>query len=228
MLESLRSLADPAASGAMLLSLKTLAVAAPCLAVAGVGLGYALGRGRGTWASCLDFLVTLPLVFPPIATGFLLLLLLGRRSAVGGFLASRAGVEMVFSFWGVALAAWLAGLPLIVKPVQAAIRRETGRLVEAAYVLGKSRTATFLRVVLPSIRRSVWVGLFLALARCLGEVGITLMLGGNIVGKTNTVSLEIYNAVFSGEYDRALALVLVLGLVSLALVAATRRLSAGD
>lgn len=225
MLEALRTLAEPAATGPLLLSLKTVAVAAPCLAACGVGLGYALGRSRGTWASILDFLVTLPLVFPPIATGFLLLLLLGRRSALGGLLSSLAGVEVVFSFWGVALAAFLAGLPLIVKPVQAAIRRETGRLVEAAYVLGKSPAVTFFRVVLPSIRRSVWVGLFLALARCLGEVGVTLMLGGNIVGKTNTVSLEIYNAVFSGEYDRAMALVAVLGLTSLVLVAATRRLA---
>ena len=209
----------------MLLSLKTACAVAPLLAATGVGLGYALGRMRGPWASALDFLVTLPLVFPPIATGFLLLLLLGRRSAVGGLLEDVAGVKIVFSFWGVALASYVAGLPLIVKPVQAAVHRETGRLVEAAYVLGKSPTQTFFRVVLPSLRTSVCAGLFLALARSLGEVGVTLMLGGNIQGKTNTVSLEIYNAVFTGEYDRAYALVLVLGALSLALVAATRRLS---
>lgn len=225
MLDVIGALSDPAVAGPMLLSLQTAAVAAPCLATVGVCLGYVLGRGRGPWISALDFLVTLPLVFPPIATGFLLLMLLGRRGLLGSLLSERLGVEFVFSFWGVALASFVAGLPLIVKPVQAAVQRETGRLIEAAYVLGKSRFTTFLRVVLPSIRRSVCVGLFLALARSLGEVGVTLMLGGNIVGKTNTVSLEIYNAVFTGEYDRAFALVIVLGIVSLMLVASTRRLA---
>jgi molybdate transport system permease protein len=225
MLETLRLLTEAGAVGPMLLSLKTALVVAPALAVVGVGLGFVLGRWRSPWASALDFATTLPLVFPPIATGFLLLMLLGRRSAVGGALAQATGIEIVFSFWGVALASFVAGLPLIVKPVQAAIRRETGRLVEAAYLLGKSPTTTFFRVVLPTIRKSVGVGLFLALARSLGEVGVTLMLGGNIVGKTNTVSLEIYNAVFTGEYDRAFALVIVLGLVSLTLVSATRLLA---
>lgn len=224
MFEFLRTLAEPAAVGPMLLSLKTAAAVVPCLAVTGVGIGYALGRSRGVWASMLDFAVTLPLVFPPIATGFLLLMLLGRRGILGGMLSS-VGMEFVFSFWGVALASFVAGLPLIVKPVQAAIKRETGRLVETAYVLGKSPLATFFRVVLPAIRRSIFVGLFLALARSLGEVGVTLMLGGNIVGKTNTVSLEIYNAVFTGEYDRAFTLVIALGLVSLCLVLTTQRLA---
>ena len=173
----------------------------------------------------VDFVVTLPLVFPPIATGFLLLMLLGRRSFLGGLLSRVAGVEIIFSFWGVALASCVAGLPLVVKPVQAALRRETGRLVETSYMLGKSPWTTFLRVVLPNIRKSVMVGLFLGMARSLGEVGVTLMLGGNIVGKTNTVSLEIYNSVFTGEYERAFALVIVLGVVSLGLVTATRMLA---
>ncbi len=225
MFDFLRLLAEPSAVNPILLSIKTAAVTAPCLALAGVALGVALGRKRGAWVSALDFAVTLPLVFPPIATGFLLLMLLGRRGLLGGSL-SEAGIEIVFSFWGVALASFVAGLPLIVKPVQAAIKRETGRLVEVAYVLGKSPLTTFFRVVLPAIRRSIYVGLFLALARSLGEVGVTLMLGGNIVGKTNTVSLEIYNAVFTGEYDRAFALVIVLGVVSLGLVLMTRRLAA--
>ncbi len=109
--------------------------------------------------------------------------------------------------------------------LQAAIKRETGRLVETAYVLGKSPLTTFFRVVLPVIRRTFFVGLFLALARSLGEVGVTWMLGGNIVGKTKTVSLEIYNAVFTGEYDRIFALVTGLGLVSLCLVLTTQRLA---
>lgn len=216
----------PGALGPMLLTLKVLCVAAPLLAVFGVGAGYALGRWRGRASALVDFAVTAPLVFPPIATGFLLLLVLGRRGIIGGFLSRDLGFDVIFSFWGVVLAAFIAGLPLIVKPVQAAVKGDTGRLIEAAYVLGKSPLTTFFKVTLPSIRRGAAIGMFLAVARAMGEVGVTLMLGGNIVGKTNTISLEIYNAVFTGEYDRALALTLVLGAASLVLLLATRRLSA--
>ena len=197
----------------------------PLLAVIGVGLGYMLGRCRGRLVSLLDFLVTLPLIFPPIATGFLLLILLGRRSLIGTVLKSTLGVEMIFSFDGVVLAAFIAGLPLIVKQVQAAVRKETNRLIEVAYVLGKSPGATFFHVILPSLRKSIAIGLSLAFARSLGEVGVTLMVGGNISGRTNTISLEVYNAVFTGEYERAFILVSLLGTISLVLIVLTRWLA---
>ncbi|WP_027185991.1 molybdate ABC transporter permease subunit [Desulfovibrio inopinatus] len=219
-------LSQPGTVGPIVLSLKTACVVTPLLAIFGIGLGYSLGRWRSPLASIVDFLITLPLIFPPIATGFLLLLLLGRRGPFGEILSHAFGLDIVFSFWGVSLASFVAGLPLIVKPVQASLRREIGRYIEAAQILGKSRITIFFRIVLPLLRKNIGVGLFLALARSMGDVGITLMLGGNIVGKTNTVSLEIYNAVFTGDYERAFILVIILGVVSLALVAATRRLSA--
>jgi len=197
----------------------------PMLAVCGVALGYLLGRRQGQWISVIDFFVTLPLIFPPIATGFLLLMLLGRRSMLGTFLHNAFGLEIVFSFWSIVLASFIAGMPLIVKQVQAAIRGETSRLIEASYVLGKSPSTTFFRVVLPSIRKSIAIGLSLAFARSLGEVGITLMLGGNISGRTSTISLEVYNAVFTGEYHRAFVLVFLLGTITLLLICLTRRLA---
>ncbi|MEF2145958.1 MAG: ABC transporter permease subunit [Desulfovibrionaceae bacterium] len=206
---------DAAILGPFLLSAKVAAFTLPLLLVFGVVLGYVLGRWRTPLTIALDFVVTLPLIFPPIATGFLLLLLLGREGWLGKPLKGLLGLEIIFSFWGVALAAFIAGLPLVVKTVQAAIRNETLRLMEVSSVLGKSGTETFLRVTLPSIRKSIAVGLFLALARTLGEVGITLMLGGNIVGRTNTISLEIYNAVFTGEFHKAVVLATILGLASL-------------
>jgi len=218
-------LQDPATLRCIHLSLKITGITMPLLAVSGVSLGYVLGRGKGRWIAFLDFLVTLPLIFPPIATGFLLLMLLGRRSMVGALLKNTLGVEMIFSFWSVVLAAFIAGLPLIVKQVQAAIRKETNRLIETAYMLGKSPTTTFFHVILPSLRKSITIGLSLAFARSLGEVGVTLMLGGNIAGKTNTISLEVYNAVFSGEYERAFVLVALLGSVSLLLIFLTRWLA---
>jgi len=221
----LHFLADPATRQCIYLSAKVAAVSMPILAIWGVGLGYLLGAGKGRWLPLLDFLVTLPLVFPPIATGFLLLLALGRRSVVGIWLKQSLGVEIIFSFWGVVLAACVAGLPLIVKQVQASVRRETTRLVETALVLGKSPCSIIFRVILPSLKTSIAIGLSLAFARSLGEVGVTLMLGGNIAGRTNTISLEVYNAVFTGDYERAFALVILLGLLSLALILLTRYLA---
>jgi molybdate transport system permease protein len=152
-------------------------------------------------------------------------MLLGRRSVIGTVLKTTLGVEMIFSFQGVMLAAFIAGLPLIVKQVQAAVRTETNRMVEVAYVLGKSPSETFFHVILPSLRKSIAIGLSLAFARSLGEVGMTLMLGGNIAGKTNTISLEVYNAVFTGEYERAYILVTLLGTISFALILSTRWLA---
>lgn len=211
--------------GPLWLTARIMLLTAPLLLILGVAFGYYLSRGRSRLTSLLDFLLSLPLVLPPIATGFGLLVLLGRHGPLGRLLGSWLGVEVIFSFWGVLAAAVVAGLPLMVKPVQAAVRGEVLRFMETSAVLGKSEAVTFLRVVLPCIRKSVLAGLFLALGRAMGEVGVTLMLGGNIVGRTNTVSLEIYNAVFTGEFERAAALSLLLGAIALGILLLLRRLA---
>ena len=122
---------------------------------------------------------------------------------------------MVFSFSGLMLAAFIAGLPLIVKPVQSAIEGAAKELMEASFAVGAGKIATFYHVVLPTIKSSVIAGLILAFGRSLGEVGISLILGGNIVGKTDTVSLSILNAVLDGDFDRAWALSALLGVIAL-------------
>lgn len=218
-------LLDPVAGQAALLTLKVLGIATGLFVLLGIPLGAWLGRSRSRLSQAVEFLVSLPLIFPPIATGFILLLLLGRRGPLGRLLAEGLGLEIIFSFWALVLAAFITGLPLMVKPIQAAFREEIQRLVELAQVLGRGRWRIFLRVVLPNIRRSVTAGLFLAVLRSLGEVGVSLMLGGNIVGRTNTVSLEIYNAVFSGEYVRAAWLTALLSVASLGAVLLLRRLT---
>lgn len=226
-LESIQAvLAEPLVAQALCLTAEVALATLAIHLVAGLALGYALAQrgwfGRG-W---VDALVTLPLVFPPVATGFVLLLLLGRRGLVGSWLGEYWAIEVVFSFWGVLIASVLAGLPLVVKPIQSALEAVSGRLAEAARVLGKGELEIFLRVLLPNIRGALVAGLVLGLGRSLGEVGITLMLGGNVGGRTTTVSLEIYNAVSGGEFERAAALSLVLGLVSLGLFAVLKRLGA--
>ncbi|THF56892.1 molybdate ABC transporter permease subunit [Pseudothauera rhizosphaerae] len=192
---------------------------------AGLALGALLARPGWPGRGALDALVTLPLVFPPIATGFALLLLFGRRGPVGGWL-DAVGVEIVFSFWGVLFASFIAGLPLVVKPVQAALESASARLAEAARTLGKNEVQIFFHVLLPNVRRALAAGLVLGLGRSLGEVGITLMLGGNVIGRTNTVSLEIYNAVSGGDFQRAAVLSALLGVLTLAMFWGLRRLGA--
>ncbi len=213
---------DQGTRGPLLLTAKVLALAGAMQLIAGVLTGYYLTTRKTFLREVVDFLVTLPLVFPPIATGFALLMLLGRDGLLGQWL----GLDFIFSFKGVVLASFVAGLPLVVKPIQAALSGDMRRLAETAYVLGKGRWQTFILVLLPNIRRNVAAGMLLALGRSLGEVGITLMLGGNVLGKTNTLSLEIYNAVFSGEFDRAFVLSCMIGIVSMLMFVFLKRLSA--
>ncbi|MHC1710971.1 MAG: molybdate ABC transporter permease subunit [Solidesulfovibrio sp.] len=211
----------------IVLTLQVMAVATPVYFLVGVPLGYLLGRGRGRTVAVLDFLVSLPLVLPPMAVGFFLLLLLGRKGPLGGPLLHLLDLEIIFGFPGLALAAVTAGLPLMVRPVQAAVRGELMRLVELSAVLGKGSFTTFVRVVMPHCRKSIAAGLFLAMGRALGEVGVSLLLGGDIIGRTNTVSLEIYNAVFTGEFGKAGILSGLLALVSLVLTFALKRTGRG-
>lgn len=219
-------LGEPAVVDALRLTAEVALATLALHLLLGLALGYALARPGWFGRGLLDALVTLPLVFPPVATGFLLLMLLGRRGPLGAWLGEAWGVEVVFSFWGVLIASLVAGLPLVVKPVQSALESLSARLGEAARVLGKGEPEIFLRVLLPNIRGPLAAGLVLGLGRSLGEVGITLMLGGNVSGRTTTVSLEIFNAVGGGEFERAAVLSLLLGLVSLALFAVLRRLGA--
>lgn len=219
------ALHDPALIYPATLSLQIAAATLVLHFVIGTLLGWALAKPAWPGRTLLDALITIPLVLPPIALGFFLLLLLGRRGPLGQWLDSSFGLSFVFSIEGVLLASVIAGLPLVVKPIEAAIASVSRSLGEASATLGRNEWETFVYVILPNIRGAIAAGLVLGTARSLGEVGITLMLGGNIVGKTNTISLEVYNSVFNGEYSRAAVLSVLLGLVSVAVFALLRKLS---
>lgn len=201
------------------LSAKMLGIVALLLIFIGIPLAYFLSKETLKYKWLLESLVTLPLIFPPIAIGFLLLLLLGKNGWIGSFF-DHIGIRFIFDFNGLVVAGFVAALPLMVKPLQSAIELFPKSLKEAAYVSGKSSFYTLVFVILPCIKKSLAAALLIALARALGEVGITLMLGGNIVGKTDTVSLAIYNAVFDGEYAQALRLCMILIVISLGIFAA--------
>ncbi|CAG8999875.1 MAG: Sulfate transport system permease protein CysW [Candidatus Celerinatantimonas neptuna] len=207
----------------IILTAKTCIMAVVLLALFGVILGYILARNKNIVTTVVDFIITLPLVFPPIGTGFILLLLLGRNGLLG-----KAGLhpDIIFTEKGVYLAAFIAGLPLVVKPVQSAMEQDVFKLADAARTLGKNELQTFFLVIIPSVKRSLSAGLILAAARSLGEVGITLIVGGNLMGRTNTISLEIYNAVMDANFHRASILCVILGVISLAIFVLLRKVSA--
>ena len=130
----------------------------------------------------------------------------------------------MFSFPALVLAAFIAGLPLVVKPIQSAIEGQARELIEVSYTLGKGKWETLFLVVIPVIRRHLVAGLTLGVGRSFGEVGITMMLGGNILGSTETLSLAIYNCVLDGDFDCATRLSVLLGVLSLSLFGLLRKL----
>lgn len=205
------------------LSLGVLAASLALQLVIGTALAWLLARRDFAGRGLLDALVTLPLVFPPIVLGYGLLLLLGRQGALVRWLPPAWQPEIIFTATGLVLAAFVAGLPLMVKSVQAALGSVSPRLHEAAALLGHGRWSVFWRIDVPLARRGVVAGLILAAGRSLGEVGLSLMLGGNIAGRTETLSLAIYNHVLDGNAGCANTLSLLLGAVAWAAFWALRR-----
>ena len=194
----------------LVLSIKVILCQGALLIVFGLALAYYLAFGKAKFKAILEMIVTFPLIFPPIATGFLLLYLLGKNGIVGKAL----NLEIIFSFKALVLAAFIASLPLFVKPVASALGSLSKSLSEAAYSLGKDKFQTAIFVLFPCVAKSVAAAFILAISRGLGEVGITLILGGNIIGKTDTISLAIYNAVYDGKSDETLILSLILVVLS--------------
>ena len=211
---------------ALELSLRVAVLATVVNAVVGIPLAYALARRRFRGKAVLDLLVTLPLVLPPTVTGYYLIVLLGRRGWLGAPLYQATGWTVAFTWYAAVIAATVMALPLLVRTARAAIESVDRDLEKAAYTLGRPEWRTALEVTLPLARNGILAGLVLAFARALGEFGATLMLAGNIPGRTTTVPLAIYTAVQTGESGTALALVGILTALSCVVLIAAGRLGA--
>ncbi len=211
---------------AIWLSIKVSIVATTLNAAIGIPLAYLLARRRFWGRGAVDVLVTLPLVLPPTVTGYYLIVLLGRRGVLGAPLYEATGWSVAFTWYAAVIAATVMALPLLVRTARAAIESVDQNLERAAFTLGRPEWRTALEVTLPLARNGILAGLVLAFARALGEFGATIMLAGNIPGKTQTLPLSIYTAVQTGEAGQAMALVAVLTLLSCAVVVASARLGA--
>jgi molybdate transport system permease protein len=217
---------SPDQLSAIWLSIKVSIVATLLNAAIGIPLAYLLARRRFWGRAAVDVLVTLPLVLPPTVTGYYLIVLLGRRGVLGAPLYEATGWSVAFTWYAAVIAATVMALPLLVRTARAAIESVDPNLERAAFTLGRAEWRTVLEVTLPLARNGILAGLVLAFARALGEFGATIMLAGNIPGKTQTLPLSIYTAVQTGEAGQAMALVAVLTLLSCAVVVASARLGA--
>lgn len=204
---------------AIALSLRLAAATTTVLIVLGMPLAawLALSPRRGRWV--VDAIVALPLVIPPTVLGFYVLVSLGPRSPIGHAYEALVGGPLVFSFEGLLIASVFYSLPFAVQPFAAAFAAVDRSLIEAAWCLGASRAKTFFRVIVPLARPGIIAGAVLSFAHTIGEFGVVLMVGGNLPGRTRTVSVSIYDDVQALDYARAgrtAALLLVFSFVVLA------------
>lgn len=210
---------------ALRLSLQVASIATLVVSVTGIALGFILAKRNFRTKELLDSILTLPLVLPPTVTGYYLLVLLGRRGLLGQYIYKLTGWTVTFTWQAAVIAASVIALPLMVKSARAAIESVDPQYEIASYTLGKSEFQTFLRITLPLAKRGIIAGIILSFTRALGEFGATLILAGNIPGKTQTMPLAIYEAVISGEDVRAQMLALLLTVVSVAVIYITNKLS---
>ncbi len=175
----------------------------------GLATAWLLARKDWPGKSICETLVALPLVMPPVATGLILLKLLGRRGTIGSFLHDTLGLDVVFTWRAVLIALGVMSFPLLVRSARVAFEEVNPRLEQIARTLGAGEWRVFLTITAPLAARGIAAGLLLAFARALGEFGATIMVAGNIPGQTSTLSLAIFQSVELGEDEHALGLLAV-------------------
>ena len=220
---------SPEEWAALRLSLQVAVVATLVVLPLAIAIGYLLARCDFIGKSAIETLVYLPLVLPPVVTGYLLLIAFGRQGIIGRWLTEWLGIQLVFDWKGAALASAVMALPLMVRTIRLAIADVDVRFEQAARTLGLGPLETVLRVTLPLARRGLSAGAVLGFARSMGEFGATIMIAGNIPGQTQTAPLYIYSELNApGGFEQGLRLVVVSVLVSAAALALSERLERGS
>ena len=208
----------------LLLTLKVAGLATLAAFLAGVALASFLARFRFWGKEWLDAVFTLPLVMPPTVLGYYLIVLIGRNGWIGRWLYEALGITLMFTWQGAVIASTVVSLPLVFKAARSAFESVDPNLEKAARTLGLSETGVFLRVSLPLAWRGIMAGTMLAFARAMGEFGATLMVAGNLPGKTQTLSLAVYDAVQAGNDRLAFVLVLITSLVCMVVLVSSGRI----
>jgi molybdate transport system permease protein len=202
----------------------TAACATALVLPIGVGVAWTLARRRFPGRALLEVLVSLPLVLPPVATGLLLLHLVGRRGLAGRWLEA-AGIEVVFTWKAVVLAMAVMALPLVARTARAGFEQVNRRYEQIAASLGARPLRVFFTISLPLAKRSVMAGAILGFSRALGEFGATIVVAGSIPGRTQTIAVAMYGDIMAGQDGRAFWLLLVAAVVAFAGVWLANRLT---
>ena len=208
----------------LILTLKISIISMVTVLIVGVWISYLLARRDFTGWWVVDVVTTMPLVLPPTVTGYLLVILLGNNSIIGRYIYNVTGTGILFTWQAAVIAAFVVSLPLMVKTATAAIEAVDRNLEYASYTLGRSEWETAIFITLPLAKKGILAGCILSFARAVGEFGATLMVAGNIPGKTNTMSLSIYGAYQAGNNELADLLVVILIVMSLGTIAAAGKL----
>ena len=204
----------------LIISLKVAGLATVMTFFLGIALAYGVLQLRSRLASTIaDAVITLPLVLPPTVVGFFLLLLLGKRSAIGSALLAL-DLPLVFTWRAAVIAAVIVSLPLMYRTARGVFEALDRNMIHAAQTLGVSNGRIFRRIIVPNARHGILAGLVLSFARALGEFGATIMFAGNIPGRTQTMSTAIYAAVQANNYDLALRWAIIISLFSLIFIGA--------
>ena len=203
---------------AILLSLRIASIATLIATPLGIAVAWLLAR-RDFWGkAALDAAIYLPLVLPPVVTGYLLLLTFGRKGLVGGWLADYLGIVFAFRWTGAALACGVMSFPLLVRPIRLSIEAVDRKLEQAASTLGAAPWRVFLTVTLPLALPGILAGMVLGFAKAIGEFGATITFVSNIPGETQTISAAIYSLTQTPDGDAA-ALRLVIVSIAIAMIA---------
>lgn len=206
------------------LTLKIALLATLLAGAVGIALGWWMAQRRFAGKNFVDALLMLPMVLPPTVLGYYLIVVIGRNGVLGQYLDRWFGINLMFTWQGAVIAASLVSLPLIYKAARAAFEDVDRRFPHAARTLGAGEAEIFLRIALPLAVRGIAAGLMLAFARAMGEFGATLMIAGNLPGKTQTLSIAIYDAVQAGNDAQALWLTLVISVVCVVVLVVSGRM----
>jgi molybdate transport system permease protein len=215
---------NTAAMAPLLLTLKVAGLATLGALVLGVLAAWILTRWNFFGRDFLDAVFTLPLVLPPTVLGYYLIVLVGRRGVLGKWLYEQFGISLMFTWQGAVLAATIVAFPLVFKSARASLENVGSNFENAARTLGLSEIEVFLRVSMPLAFRGILAGAMLAFARAMGEFGATLMIAGNLPGRTQTLSLAVYSATNAGDNDLANMLVLVISVVCIVILVSASKL----
>lgn len=201
----------------LIISLKTAFLATFITFVIGIIASYFMSNYKGKYKGLIDGLFTLPLVLPPTVVGFFLLLIVGKNGVVGKFLL-QFDITIIFSWWATVISATVVAFPMMYRTSRAAFEQIDVNMISAARTLGLSEWKIFYKIAIPLAWPGIIAGIVLSFARALGEFGATLMIAGNIPGRTQTMPVAIFFAVEGGDMSKAMMWVLIITVISVGMI----------